>query len=240
MKSDLVRRETAGVELFLLMLMFLLVLEPLTLPVANAQALTWTPVTSPVRNTLDSVYCASASDCWAVGLFPCRIIQWNSASWDALQPLPSSIGSAGLFSVFCVSAYDCWAVGGLGTIIQFNGAAWTTVTSPTYEGLLSVFCVSTSDCWAVGYDGTIIQWTGSSWKTVTSPTNNTLQSVYCIGAGDCWAVGGVGTIIQFGGSAWTSVTSPTSNTLHSAFCVSASDCWAVGFNGTILHYSPEY
>jgi len=156
MKSDLVRRETAGVELFLLMLMFLLVLEPLTLPVANAQALTWTPVTSPVRNTLDSVYCASASDCWAVGLFPGRIIQWNSASWDALPPLPSPMSSHGLFSVFCVGASDCWAVGGLGTIIQFNGAAWTTATSPTYEALLSVFCVSASDCWAVGGVGTII------------------------------------------------------------------------------------
>ena len=191
MKSDLVRRETVGVELFLLMLMFLLVLEPLTLPLANAQALTWTTVRSPVRNTLDSVYCVNASDCWAVGLFPGTIIQWNSASWDPLPPLPSPISSHGLFSVFCVSASDCRAVGGVGTIIQFNGAAWTTATSPTNEGLLSVFCVSANDCWAVGGVGTITQFNESSWETVTSPiSSHSLFSVFCVSAYDCWTVGG--------------------------------------------------
>jgi len=153
MKSDLVRRETAGVELFLLMLMFLLVLEPLTLPVANAQALTWTPVTSPVRNTLDSVYCASASDCWAVG-YDGTIIQWTGSSWKTVTSPTNNT----LQSVYCIGAGDCWAVGGVGTIIQFGGSAWTSVTSPTSNTLHSAFCVSASDCWAVGFNGTILHY----------------------------------------------------------------------------------
>jgi hypothetical protein len=73
--------------------------------------------------------------------------------------------SKSLVSVFCVAASDCWAVGTFGTIIQYTGSSWTTVTSPTSNYLLSVFVDSG---WAVGLSGTIIR--GDPVTTTTTAT----------------------------------------------------------------------
>jgi predicted secreted protein with PEFG-CTERM motif len=62
-----------------------------------------------------------------------------------------------------VSADDGWAVGDYGTVIRWNGTAWSYVASPTTLPLYSVYMVSADDGWAVGYGGTIIRWNGTAW-----------------------------------------------------------------------------
>jgi len=93
----------------------------LTLPVANAQALTWTTVTSPTSNALNSVYCVSASACWAVGASR-TIIQWTGSSWATVTSPTSDY----LLSVFVDSG---WAVGVSGTIIRGDPVSATTTTT---------------------------------------------------------------------------------------------------------------
>jgi hypothetical protein len=203
-----------------------------------AQALTWTPVTSPTSNQLLSVSCISASDCWAVGSSG-TIVQWTGSSWVTVTN-PSPASDSILNSVSCISASDCWAVYDDPTVfVQWTGSSWRTVTSPTRHDIYGVFCVSASDCWAVGDEYTIVQWTGSSWVNVTSPSFQ-LRSVFCVSVSDCWAVGWgpSGAISQFTGSSWTNVPSPLGTSVYydstylSIYCVNANDCWAVGFSDT--------
>jgi len=119
-----------------------------------------------------------------------------------------------LTAVTCTSASQCWAVGYYQdtqgfyqTLIeQWNGSAWSIVTSPnasTNDNFLnSVACVAGSQCWAVGYysDGqtyyTLMeQWNGTSWAIAASPNAsepNYLYGVACASPSECWAVGSAG------------------------------------------------
>jgi len=239
------RRMTFALSLLILSLATLT-----TLPTTNAQPLTWTYVTSPPGiSNLTSVFCVSASNCWAVG-WEGVIIHWNGVSWASVT---SPETSNNLNSVFCVSASNCWAVGdGTGTIIHWNGVSWASVKSPLgVLSLDSVFCLSSSDCWAGGEGGTIIHWNGVSWATVDTsnadPFGNPITSIFCVSIMDCWAVGWYGLmgpkgneIYHWDGSGWNWYPSPTNNDLNSVFCVSASDCWAVagGFAGSsgVIHW----
>jgi hypothetical protein len=142
----------------------------------------WAIVPSPNSNpeqdnTLYSVTCSSAADCWAVG------------SYD-----PGGDSS--------LSLIEYWN----GRTLCPTCPMWVIVSSPnngpTY--LNDVTCTSNTNCWAVGYyfdNETTFryyslteQWNGSSWAIVTSsnrpsPNNNYLYGVTCASASECWAVG---------------------------------------------------
>jgi hypothetical protein len=217
----------------------------------------WTIVFSPNGNNtlsvkistsqysyLNSVACASASQCWAVGYyfnngstFATLIEQWDGNSWTVVPSAAVTASSANnqvaendiLDSVSCASALDCWAVGASGnadsaqTLIQhWNGAAWLEVPSPNpismtnpYNFLLGITCPSSTECWAVGVSeqnetgGTsqtlIEQWNGAAWTVATSPpssgSQNSLNAVACGSTADCWAVGS-----YYNGSAYQTLT----------------------------------
>src|SRR5205807_728309 len=136
-------------------------------------------------------------------------------SWAiVISPNTSSTQDNVLNGVTCVSASDCWAIGYYNNgsdvqklIGQWNGSAWSIVTSPntstTQDNILNgVTCVSASDCWAVGeyyvsnvnHHTLIERWDGTSWAILTSPNtsateDNFLNGVTCASASDCWAVG---------------------------------------------------
>src|SRR5205823_8197298 len=67
---------------------------------------------------LTGVTCASALDCWAVGLAGDQtqtFVQWNGTSWSLAAP-PSALPFNHLNGVTCASGSDCWAVGYYGTV----------------------------------------------------------------------------------------------------------------------------
>src|SRR2546428_452359 len=109
----------------------------------------WSIVTSPNTNAtetnyLNSVACASASDCWAVGHYDTGshhqtlIEHWNGTSWAIVaSPNASTTGNNVLSAVACASASECWAVGShvngnvSQTLLeQWNGTSWAIVASP--------------------------------------------------------------------------------------------------------------
>lgn len=82
----------------------------------------WSIVTSPNTsdpvNFLGSVFCESASNCWAfgssgTGANASRLIEhWNGTSWTIVPSRNASIPQGTLFSpVTCGSAGQCWTVG---------------------------------------------------------------------------------------------------------------------------------
>lgn len=171
-------------------------------------------------NYLESVTCASASDCWAVGSvnrYQTVIQRWDGLSWSLVPSANAGAEDYNLLqSVTCASSSECWAAGywyplGSGgeespkTLIQrWNGSAWSLVSSPNpsaSSSLSSVACASASECWAVGryHDGisnqTLIQkWDGSSWANFPSPN----------------------------------VTGKQLSQLSAVTCAGDSGCWAVG------------
>ena len=176
---------------------------------------------TPTYIKLNGVACASASDCWAVGILGGNPIikRWTGSSWNVVPaPGPPTNLVNLLNAVSCVSTSDCWAVGlnayYLGNdrelehtlIEQWNGNEWLVVSSPNTSStkdnaLVSVACGSESECWAVGYyvddaghhQALIERWDGYSWIIVSSPSNGTQE-----------------------------------NQLNGGTCALASDCWAVG------------
>jgi hypothetical protein len=240
----------------------------------------WNLVSSPNRglstppiDVLVGVACLSPSECWAAGGNDDRngvgqtlVERWDGTSWTIVDS-PNPTGSDGFQAVTCASPSqpeECWAVGqtvtGLGgalTLIEeWDGAAWSIVSSPSiggYDDLLGVTCASQGDCWAVGShsgatnDQTLIEhWNGSVWKIFSSPNtsttqNNYLNAVACASAWDCWAAGyyvnGPGmsrTLIeQWDGNLWTIGSSPNpgeaqNSELWGVTCASAAECSAAG------------
>ena len=55
-----------------------------------------------------------------------------------------------LYGVWGSSGSDVFAVGGNGTILHYNGSAWSSMTSGTTNNLLGVWGSSGSDVFAVG------------------------------------------------------------------------------------------
>ena len=111
---------------------------------------------------VQSVACASASQCWAVGFtsapFRPLMDEYTGSTWTAVTG-PAVAGNSDLEGVACLASGVCWAVGSssgnLQSLIEVTGGqGWTVVTGSDQVGQLqSVACVTASDCWAVGHSG---------------------------------------------------------------------------------------
>jgi hypothetical protein len=166
---------------------------------------------------LAAVTALSACDVWAVGDASGRalILHFDGTRWTRSVSPSAGPGSA-LFGVAATSHDDAWAVGevarpapgGVSTLIlHWNGAAWSTVHSPTPNGfaqLNGVAATAAGNAWAVGRtdalstghiltDRTLaLHWDGHAWARVSTPNpagNSTLNAVTLPSAGGAWAVG---------------------------------------------------
>lgn len=106
---------------------------------------------------------------------------------------------------------DLWVVGNGGTILHWDGSAWSAIESSTTEDLWGVWGASPSDIWAVGGSGfpeataTLLHYDGAAWATVELPTLErpgvrALFKVWGTGADDVFIVGQRGTLLRWDGS----------------------------------------
>ena len=189
-----------------------------------------------------------------------------ATSWS-IVPAPPTGQNAFLSGVSAVSASDAWAVGsenaelnGVGAkpvIDNWNGTAWSQVSTPATAGntasLAAVSASSPADAWAVGRTqvnrediaGLTMHWNGTAWKTVPAVdygVENTLVGVADISPTDAYAVGdssasAQGFIEQWNGASWSLLTLPDPNNgmntyLDAVSESSASNVWAVGIELT--------
>jgi hypothetical protein len=184
-------------------------------------------------NLLQSVFCTSRANCWAVGLHAAKtgalinqIVRWNGKRWTRVPaPNPAGTGHGDfntLSAVRCTSAANCWAVGAdanRGQALHWNGTRWRLVptpqpggTSPTgFTGLRDVVCPSPDSCWAAGLYG---------HDAAGSQTFLDL-------------------VLHWNGKKWFKVTTPNPagthpndvNELASVRCASPDNCWAAGSEG---------
>jgi hypothetical protein len=229
----------------------------------------WAATTAPAAtcNTqnLNAVSAVSSQEAYAVGAkfltticfignYRYTILKWNGSAWTALTSatspsIPADSGtSANLNAVHVIGTAGSstgnlgFAVGDGGFILQFNGSAWTKVTSPTTQNLEGVYVVSATEAWAVGAAGVILKWNGTTWASVTSPTTTQLNAISMLDATQAgtaqagFAVGNTGVGISYNGTSWSTVTAVTINNLNSVTLFAATDVWAVGDAGTALHW----
>ena len=101
-----------------------------------------------------------------------------------------------------------------GTILHYNGAAWSKMTSNTLKSLYAVWGSSGSDVFAVGDSGTIMHYNGSTWSKMSSSTIKSLYAVWGSSGSDVFAVGDSGTIMHYNGTTWSSMASGTTAWLN--------------------------
>jgi hypothetical protein len=134
----------------------------------------WTMLTIPeppgaTQSSLESVSCAPASGCVAVGAATIAgtDIQSLAEGWDGsqwtIEPMPS-LSAPELNGVSCPAPGVCTAVGSYGTsgatgeplAEGWNGTAWSVEPTPSPSGrtmawFFGASCVSTVSCEAVGF-----------------------------------------------------------------------------------------
>src|SRR5439155_25581168 len=131
-----------------------------------------------------------------------------------------------------------------GTILHYNGSAWTASSSGTTNAFFGVWAASSADAWAVGQNATLLHYNGTNWSTATWPGSaaQIVNGVWGIGPADVWAVGSNGLILHYNGTAWSAVASGVTWFLFSAWGKSSCALRSVRYDtsasrGTILHYA---
>jgi hypothetical protein len=200
---------------------------------------------------LDGVWCASASDCIAVGYYEnssyayvAMAEQSNGSKWTLLSPY--SPAGARLNGISCVSASSCEAVGvdSTGDLAEhWNGSAWSAQTISGTTGLNAISCVSASDCEAVG-NGAAWLWNGTTWTAQTVSTPPDMTAISCTSASNCVAVGTTsgrdGEGEHWNGSTWSGTSMPAGGVgtgPSSVSCVSATYCLVTATRLTV-NYDP--
>jgi len=98
---------------------------------------------------------------------------------------------AALMSVHGTSARDVWAAGERGTILHFDGAAWTRVPAPTSADILSVCSIHEDLAYALpDAPGLVLEYSGGAWRRVEDARLYGLRAIWgtrgdaMIGVGD--------------------------------------------------------
>ena len=207
-------------------------------PAVAAQAVaprSWAVAKSPnpgtVDDSLSSVACISAADCWAVGSQDSGasaadeqplVEHWDGARWSVVRSGkvkggPSQGGA--LTGIACTSQTNCWAVGDVfpgdgpqqPLFEHWDGSKWAASELSTGDGLDyfvdGVTCANAKECWSVGY---------TSPPPAAGPPRDTV-----------W-------LARWGGTAWASQPSLQLGALDGVTCSGPTSCWAVGYRDTVF------
>jgi hypothetical protein len=165
----------------------------------------------------------------------------GSDAEDAPAPTDASWSpqvTGGLQGIWGSNANDVWAVGARGTIVHWDGTAWSTVRAPDPSAfdLQGVWGSAPNDIWAVGLRG-ILHWDGAGWSPPAGVPAMTLFGVWGSGAKDVWAVGARGVVLRWDGAAWSTIVagSDSASSLGGVWGSGPKDVWAVGA-GAIGHW----
>ncbi|MDP1890121.1 MAG: hypothetical protein Q8K55_04450 [Gemmatimonadaceae bacterium] len=179
----------------------------------------------------------SASSAFVVGgnLFLAR---WDGTKWTVDKPPAGTMPNRLLQGVWSDGPSNAWAVGALGTILRYNGSAWSVVSDSSkpvvsatehYNGVWG----SASDVWIAGDAGiTRCKTTAGCAREYQAAG---MYGIWGSSASNIFAVGSGGKIVRFNGTAWSPMTSPTSRLLVRLSGSGASDVWAVG-DSVLIHY----
>lgn len=179
-------------------------------------------------------YTAEPGDAWSVGLDGLIAHRAPGGGWTTV-PAPTT---SHLWSIWGLAPDDLIAVGDAGTILRWDGAAWSNQTSGPAGAVAALWIAGPSDAWAAApSDLQLYRWDGLAWTA--QDVGYAAWSLWGSGPGDVWA-GALGGAHHFDGTTWTHVPFPS---LAGGAALEASalwgagpgDVWAAG-TGAILHW----
>ncbi|MEI6128142.1 MAG: PKD domain-containing protein [Pseudomonadota bacterium] len=192
----------------------------------------WTNKVSQTTYNLRGVWCASASNLFAVGENGV-IVNCNASE---CAPMSYFTEYTTLNSVWGTTATNVYAVGAGGKILHYDGSSWTAMESNTTETLYSIWGSSAKDIYAAGVKGIIQHYNGTVWTNIPAisrdyyaacgtPSGITPFKLY---------VAGKDGKIAYYSSGWRDMISGTTNTLQGIWISPANDAFIVGDSGLIL------
>ncbi len=203
-------------------------------------------VVDELPGSITSFWGTSSTDLFAVGgeIGPPgeALILWHDGNTWARMPVDGPT----LWWVHGFAHDDVFAVGEGGTVVHFDGTAWTTLRSGSPYTLWGIWGSSPTDIWAVGgdvmrsVDSVLLHYDGTTWteETSVSKPNDMYFKIWGSGADDVWAVSERGVIIHYDGTSWSEVTTGNTKRLITVNGTGSNDVYAVGgvIEGVLLHY----
>ena len=150
-------------------------------------------------------------------------------------------------AIWGASPTDIWVAGEQGTLLHWNGSAWSAAVSGTESALRALAGSSSKDVWAAGLDGTLLHFDGTSWSAkqkdgaLWSPASGANERpIYALLAlpKQLWA-GGSGSR-SFDGVAWTEPHHGSHLPTMALWGLNSSDLWEVGLQGMVNRWDGQH
>ena len=202
-------------------------------PSVNTDSIEGPPGHPVCSNGLDDD-CDGSSDLEDFGCYG-----WNrmcsTDGWCWENPLPQ--GNA-LLAVWGSSSNDFWIVGYGGTILHWDGTAWSGVQSGTTLSLFDIWGTVPDYVWIASPEA-IFHWDGNSLSNTYTPGTVYPFGISGTSTTDVWAVGVGDSVLHWDGSSWSTVPWQGSGnaSLDSVWANTTDDTWAVGHSGSIHHWN---
>jgi len=219
----------------------------------TASTTTWTPQTTGMTQSFESVSFGDAEHGCAVGWNGTIVVTSDGgATWTRKKPDEDHLDSH-FVAVKLVNAKTGWVVGHAGAILKTTdgGETWVSQASGTLGDFTSVDFVDENTGWALGEDlllgATIYKTTdgGATWKGYRAANPISYLTVIRFSDASHGMVVGLGKTLLGsggivarsvdGGETWTGQSSGTSESLWGACIVDPDNAWVVGSNKTLLH-----
>lgn len=172
-------------------------------------------------------------------------VRYPEPTWQIMQNVPTTNQLSGVWGT---SDTDIFAVGNNGTILHYDGSAWTLQTSGVAPpaSITSVWGSAANNVYAVGVTNTTVSpsvptflhYDGSSWSFVVTGYDIHLWAIHGTSANNIWAVGDAGHVFHFDGNSWVhSSTGGNFGALFSVWSFSSMDTWVSGNYGQVYQYN---
>jgi photosystem II stability/assembly factor-like uncharacterized protein len=172
----------------------------------------WSSVESGTSVYLYGIWGTSRNNIFAVG-DDGTILHYNGCTWSSMESGTSELlegiwGTSGEKILTggrdCVNL-DVFAVGREGTILHYDGYAWSPMESGTTKWLHGIWGSSVTDVFAVGNLGTILHYDGSTWSDMAQDSKDEYRSVWGSSGSDVFVSGTYGSILHYDGNAWSTM-----------------------------------
>jgi hypothetical protein len=196
----------------------------------------WSEVPTGSDERLRAVWAGSSDDVWTVG--GDGVFHWDGATWSRFAvDVPAW---ASLSDVWGAASDDVWVAGlsDSGTLMHWNGSAWTEVPSATSGYLEALWGPAPDDVWAVGVP--VQHWDGSEWTDlsadvpacISAPVGITFYAAHGTAADDLWLGGLAGRLVHRSGGTWSCSSSGVAPLawLEDVWAAPGGGAWAVGWS----------
>ena len=201
---------------------------------------------------LYGVWGGDGTDVWFVGNHLTAgpaLLRWNGTTISrVLAPATVKFGLRGIWGTSKTSIY---AAGESGTLLRFDGSAWTSFGPPMSASWAAISGISDNNFFVATRTGLIYRWTGTGTGWVLAPTNPSTvsginglwsdgTSVFAVGdiryptAGDPTKREGM--FLKWDGTSFNRISNSPKVHLSGAWGTSGSDVFVVGVSGTTGRY----